>query len=796
MTDRPLDEDDALDDFTPRRITLDGVEKVVHVAGHGPAVIVMTEMPGISPQVARFSRWVRDAGFSVYMPSLFGRDGAVPQIDEGIAVFRRACVSAEFRAFAANPSSPVTQWLRALARLAHAECGGPGVGAIGMCFTGNFALSMMLEPALLAPVLCQPSLPIDDPAGLGVAPDELATVRQRLERDDLTALAYRFDGDKHCRAQRFAAFSQALGPRFVARVLPDSAANRETPPFFDKVVASPHSVVTAHLIDQAGQPTLAARDEILAFFAQRLGGSAETARSQQRTAMRHPARTFSLALALLIAATPGARGADADTSWPTNGWPTSSPEAQGLSSAALAELVDFGATNGIDSLLVVRHGKLVLDAYYAPFKRGEKHLVNSVTKAVVGTLAGIAFKDGALGPLDQPVLASFADRKIANPSADKQAMTLASLLDMTSGLDWKEPLTPEPPETLLQMERSADWVGFVLDRPMAQAPGQAFNYDSGTWHLVSALLARKTGTDTLDYARQKLFAPLGIADVLWRRDPQGIPIGGYGLYLLPHDMAKIGYLYLQGGQWAGQQLLPPAWVDHAFHPSVDMRASSSTTYRYAHGWWSIPDKQALLAVGYLRQLIIVLPRSDTVAAVTSRRFYSMPGLVDRIGATIRSDSALPADAAGSARLAARIADAAIDQPTPIGQVPPLAGAISGRTYRFGPNGLGLQSLQLDLAASPARYQVVYAARAPGQPARHTEGPLGLDGRFALSEPASDPLLAVKGSWLSDTVFEITARSVREGIVTTYTLGFDGNGVALSWEDNRGVRAQLRGEATP
>jgi len=267
---RPLTEDDPLDDFTARQITLDGIEKKVYVMGRGPAVIVMTEMPGISPHVARFARWVRDAGFSVYMPSLFGRDGAVPGAEEGIAVFKRACVSAEFRAFAANESSPVTQWLRALARLAHAECGGPGVGAIGMCFTGNFALSMMLEPAMLAPVMCQPSLPMDKPEAMNMAPEELTAVRERLEREDLTVMAYRFEGDRHCRAQRFAAFQQALGERFVARVLPDSAANTRTPPFFAQVVASPHSVVTAHLIDEAGQPTLAARDEILDFFARRL----------------------------------------------------------------------------------------------------------------------------------------------------------------------------------------------------------------------------------------------------------------------------------------------------------------------------------------------------------------------------------------------------------------------------------------------------------------------------------------------------------------------------------------------
>lgn len=280
--DRALDQDDALEDFDHREITLEGASKTVHVSGSGPAIIVMTEMPGISPHVARFARWVREAGFTVYLPSLFGRDGAIPSAEDGAEVFRRACVSAEFRAFGAGGSSPVTRWLRGLARLAHDECGGPGVGAIGMCWTGNFALTMMLEPAMLAPVLSQPSLPLDDPAGLEIAPDELRTVAERLEREDLDVLAYRFEGDTFCRAERFAAYRAALGDRFRDRVLPDSAARLDAlPPFFDAHVRCPHSVVTVNLVDRAGSPTLAARDEILAFFAERLtppprAGSAET----------------------------------------------------------------------------------------------------------------------------------------------------------------------------------------------------------------------------------------------------------------------------------------------------------------------------------------------------------------------------------------------------------------------------------------------------------------------------------------------------------------------------------------
>lgn len=270
MPTRSLSEYDPLEDFLPRKIPLNDQTKMVHVAGDGPAVIVIPEVPGISPHVARFARWVRDAGFTVYLPSLYGRDGEPIDLETGQAIFNRVCISKEFRAFGAGASSPVTVWLRALAKLAHEECGGPGVGAIGMCFAGNFALSMMLEPAMLAPVLSQPALPLDDAAGLEIGEDELVAVRERLEREDLSVLAYRFSGDRFCQSERFAAYEAALGERFEGHVLPDSAANPDVPEFFEKVVQTPHNVVTVHLIDEAGQPTLKARDDILTFFARRL----------------------------------------------------------------------------------------------------------------------------------------------------------------------------------------------------------------------------------------------------------------------------------------------------------------------------------------------------------------------------------------------------------------------------------------------------------------------------------------------------------------------------------------------
>lgn len=264
MAELDLTQPHSLDDFERRQITLQGKTKLVFVAGSGPAVIVMAEMPGIYAHVARFARWIRDAGFTVWMPHLFGDPGRPLGMGYMVSSLVKGCIGAEFRAFAANASSPVTQWLRALAAHAHSLCGGKGVGAIGMCFTGNFALSMMLEPAMLAPVMSQPSLPLAQASGMHIAPDELRAIRERLEREDLTVLAYRFAGDRFCRAVRFAAFQQALGERFQGRVLPDSAANPNAP------MKNPHSVVTLHLIDEHDQPTRQAVEEIIGFFRMRL----------------------------------------------------------------------------------------------------------------------------------------------------------------------------------------------------------------------------------------------------------------------------------------------------------------------------------------------------------------------------------------------------------------------------------------------------------------------------------------------------------------------------------------------
>lgn len=436
-----------------------------------------------------------------------------------------------------------------------------------------------------------------------------------------------------------------------------------------------------------------------------------------------------LAAVMLAASLSGAAAQDkADVIWPTRQWPTSTPEEQGIESAALARLVAYGTERKFDSLLIARHGKIVLDAYYAPYSADVPHIINSSTKAVIGTLAAMAIKDGLLDSTDHPVLDFFADRSILNLGDRKKAITVQHLLDMTSGIEWREP-TDGLPVTFFQMERSADWTKFVLDLPMANAPGELFNYNSGNPQLLSAILTKLTGLSAEDYARARLFGPLGIGEWRWRRDPQGISTGGNGLALLPRDMAKIGYLYLRHGEWEGKTLLPPAFVEQASHATLDMHLKFEPDFRYSNFFWALPKRNVYMAVGYHCQVIMVFPEMDMVAVTTASDFYPFGVVIDLISGAVKSETALAPSPEGASLLADAIGQVSTEKPSEVGAVPETAAAISGKVYTFPGNALGLKSLALTLTGSEPRVDVEFYDRNPTRPSRKVGGPIGLDGRY-------------------------------------------------------------------
>ncbi|MCJ0763473.1 serine hydrolase domain-containing protein [Variovorax terrae] len=480
--------------------------------------------------------------------------------------------------------------------------------------------------------------------------------------------------------------------------------------------------------------------------------------------------------------------------WPTQQWESSAPEEQGMDSRALAALVDFGAANEMDSLVVTRHGKLVAEAYYAPFRAGLRHRINSATKGVVAALTGIAIEQGRLKGTDQPVMELFADRAIANLDERKKAMTVQHLLDMTSGLDWTEPLSDAPPRSLIELERSANWVQYVLDRPMAQAPGTGFNYNSGGPHLLTAILARQTGMDVQDFAARHLFKPLGISDIRWRHDPQGIATGGLGLYLQTRDMAKLGYLYLRGGEWEGAQVVPRRWVERVYQARVPMNLSAAADWRYGDLWWTFPLRKAYMAVGYNRQIILVMPQLGLVAAMTGRKNYPFGALFDLMAQAAKSDQPLPPNPEAAALLARRIADVADEKPSAAAAAPALAERISGKTYRLAPNELGIKELTLHLSGQPSYDIVSYAARGSSE-TKTTTRPLGMDGRFSRLDPAAGDLVVSKASWTGPDTLSVTERWLEEAGTGNYVLQFTGSKVAIRYTDGLGRGGSLTGEAS-
>ena len=265
---RPPTPDDDLADFERTSFTAEGKARTVFRKGTGPAVIVIAEIPGITPLVAGFARKVAAIGCTAVLPSLFGTPGHEPASTlEGMRTIVPVCISREFATFATGKTSPVVTWLRALAADEHERCGGPGVGAVGMCFTGGFALAMATDARMLAPVLSQPSLPFSlskkHRRSTDISASDLAKVKQRCAAEGLQVLGLRFKSDKFCPDERFAFLREELGDAFVAVELDDDAANPDEP-------MAPHSVLTRHLIDEPGQPTRAALDQVLDLFRTKL----------------------------------------------------------------------------------------------------------------------------------------------------------------------------------------------------------------------------------------------------------------------------------------------------------------------------------------------------------------------------------------------------------------------------------------------------------------------------------------------------------------------------------------------
>jgi len=422
---------------------------------------------------------------------------------------------------------------------------------------------------------------------------------------------------------------------------------------------------------------------------------------------------------------------------PDQDWPVGPPEEQGFDSAKLAQALAAIREGGLNlhSLLIIRHGMLILEAYFYPYDGRTVHELASVTKSLTTALIAIAAEKGKLD-LDQPVLSFFPERRIANRDARKERITVRHLAGMSSGL---ECTAAHDEQTLSEMRASPDWVRFVLDLKMTDEPGTSFVYCSPGMHLLSAILQRATGMTALEFARRHLFEPLGIRDVLWDADPQGINRGWGDAFLHPRDAAKIGLLWRQKGIWRGQRIVSSEWVE----ASVKKQIKTGRDDDYGFGWWVTGNKGEYAAIGRGGQRVQVWPDIDTILIMTGGGVdiddiepFIAPALVD-------ANRPLPANPAGVEKLAEAVA--AVARPPAPKAVPALtatAGFISGRTFEISPNPFGIKSLRLSF---PGTDEAVLAMGFD-EWSLDFESQVGLDGVYRLVKWEHDLPLGLRGAW--------------------------------------------------
>jgi CubicO group peptidase (beta-lactamase class C family) len=437
--------------------------------------------------------------------------------------------------------------------------------------------------------------------------------------------------------------------------------------------------------------------------------------------------------------------------WPIGGWRTSTPEEQGIDSEKLADMLAHIQEQAldIDSVTVIRNGTMVLDATLGLFPPDSKHIIHSCTKSIISALIGIAIDQGYIESVQQPVQDLFPERSVANLTADKEAMTLEHVLMMATGLNCRDSYLYRW-RGLNKMRQSPDWVQFVLDLPMAEEPGTRFEYCNSASFLLSAIIQETTGMTALEFARENLFAPLGISDVAWPANPQGINIGWGELRLRPHDMAKIGYLYLNQGMWDGEQVIPSAWIRASTREHI---SAETLQDGYGYQWW-IDASGVYMALGYAGQYIVVLPEKDMVVVFTSdlpENHFFVPNILTEsfIIPAAASAEALPPNPDGVARLQALIEEVGQLQviPQPVPTPPAIAESILGETYVMEQNPIGVRSFSIVRQEGD---EMVLRATYEGDV--ELEVRIGLDGVPRLSPGSWEMPMAYTGGWEGESGF--------------------------------------------
>lgn len=304
--------------------------------------------------------------------------------------------------------------------------------------------------------------------------------------------------------------------------------------------------------------------------------------------------------------------------WPTDSWRFSTPGEQGMDSNRLQNMIDYIESNNIaiHSVIVLRHGYIVLEKYpTSEYNENVTHLLYSVTKSFTSSLIGIAIDEGYIANVSQRVLDFFPNRTIGNLDERKERMTLEHLLTMRSGMEWDEWSAPftSPENDVWHLYAGPDGLQYALNLSMVAEPGTLWHYNTGVSHILSGIIQETTGMKTLEFANEHLFGPLGIHNVIWGTDRQGVNQGGFDLRLRPRDMAKFGLLYLNNGTWDSKHIVSADWV--AISTSTITLHNNNQGYGYQ--WWTLPKFGVYFAAGLYGQFIFVVPDHDLAVVFTS-----------------------------------------------------------------------------------------------------------------------------------------------------------------------------------
>ncbi len=494
--------------------------------------------------------------------------------------------------------------------------------------------------------------------------------------------------------------------------------------------------------------------------------------------------------------------------WPTNGWRSSTPEEQGMDSEKLADMLEYIKKKSytIDSVTIVRNGHIVTDAYLNPlFNSGKKHIIHSCTKSITSALMGIVIDKGYVKDVDQPVIELFPEKNFTNMDERKKAITIEHLLTMSHGIRCMDSFVFNW-QGLIEMRNSKDWVKYILDQPMDEIPGKRYDYSNMSSFLLSAIIHKQTNTSTLSFARKHLFEPLGITDVKWPPNPNGIHKGWGEMWLTPHDMAKIGFLYLHNGYWENKQIVPVEWVKEStqkktfpksFRRVYDKNGNLmlykscwvwgaynyylSISDGYGYQWW-IDDSGIYSAVGYGGQYIMVVPEKNMVVVFTSvlkDTHFSIPGqlLKKYIIPSVSSNNLIPPNTTGLNRLKSLLKT--IDhspEPVPVPPLPETAQKINGKTYLYNANKQEHKSISLTFQPNK---NVALLKQVIGNNDGFLE--IGLDNVYRVTD-FGDNQIALKGNWIDKKTFTISYDYIGNTRRGSTSITFENNKMVQSVND--------------